>query len=395
MECACQVSCSSIFVHVMSSWKRIFHLHIKSLTLTQGNTKVIRMYSIIVIALIFGYVQCDLFTATVTTSASNFMVGQDVICEVTITNQDSQDHFLYTRGTPLEGFKSNMFLVTLNGKPVRFNGLHFKRGPITKYSNGINIPSKKSVMVKIDLSSAYSFKYSAKYAVSLNTAIYFLDDKGKIDVYHLYSLPVTFKVFSGTGNNPKLTIAEHYRSNQAKANVQPEVGVKLGAPKKLSFEGKYNSSDQFDAINAWQKAYKSVVASPSDMDSNLAHYILWFGSTTYNNTAKGNMQDIQRSMEIFNYTLYFRGQECTPGDDYAYTFFGSTTIFLCDLYLAAKKSGFNSKFGILVNQLSQAVDDVAYDTYEIEKCKHLAKYNPSNAVRNAFNYEYFVETLNF
>lgn len=356
------------------------------------------MYSLIVFVLVLGYVQCFPFTATVKMSADNFKIGQDVMCEVTITNQDSEDRFLYTRGTPLEGIKSNLFLVTQNRKPVRYDALHFKRGPISKYSSGIKITSKGSVAIKVDLSSAYSFKGSSNYSVSLNTKAYFLDSESRVNELHLYSTSAKFEVLGGRGSNPKLTIAEKYRLEQAKYYVQPAVaGSRVtGTPKAVSFDGKYDSVDKSDAQDAWMNAYKSMVASPSDMDSNTAHYTLWFGSATHKDTAKGTVQSIQESMENYPYTLYFKGPDCTPGDDFAYTFFRSTTIYLCDLYLDAKdRYDFDTKFGTLVHELSHAVADTDDLEYGTESCKDLAKYIPSNAVRNADNYEYFVETLTF
>ena len=345
--------------------------------------------------LIFGCVQCGPFTATVTPSTNHFKVGQDVLCEVTITNQDSEDRFLFTRGTPLEKFKSNIFLVIQNMKPIPYNALHFKSGTINKYSNGINIPPKQSVAVTVDLSSAYSFKTLGNYSVSLNTIVYFLDKEENVEANHLFSVPSKFEV-SG-GGVPKLTIAEKLFLDQAQYDTLPAVSMDIGGkPMNLTFDGKYDSFDISNATDAWANAYKAVVASPADMDNNTAHYKTWFGAVTHKDTAKGNIQDIQKAMETLTYILFFRGPECIPGDEYAYTFFGSTTIYLCDLYFEAKDSSdFDTKFGIFVNKLSQAVDNNDDKFVGIDHCKNLAQSKPQQAVRNAANYQYFVETLQF
>lgn len=354
------------------------------------------MYYFVVLALVFGYVRSIPFTATVTTSTDSFEIGQNVMCEVTITNQDNEDHFLYTRGTPLEGFKSNFFLVTKNRKPVHYDALRFKTGPISKYTSGIKITSKGSVAIKIDLSSAYSLRDSANYSVSLNTKVYFLNSEGKVDEQHLYSVSTKFEISNGKENDPRLTIGEKYRLEQAKYYVQPASLKVAGTPKGLAFDGKTNSVDQDDATVAWMNAYKSMVASPSDMVNNIAHYTTWFGSATHKDVAKGTVEVIQKSMENEAYTVYFRGPQCTPGDDFAYTFFQSTTIYLCDLYFYAKdRYDYNTKFGTLVHELTHAVADTEDDEYGVEPCKDVAKYNPQIAVRNADNYEYFVETLTF
>ena len=85
------------------------------------------------------------FTATITTaissspsssstgsSAGNHTLGEDIHCEVTITNRDSsKGYYLLARNTPLEGLRSAIFAIqTEKGDTVSYDGILVKRGAI-------------------------------------------------------------------------------------------------------------------------------------------------------------------------------------------------------------------------------------------------------------------------
>ena len=106
----------------------------------------------------------------------------------------------------------------------------------------------------------------------------------------------------------------------------------------------------------------------------------------------GTFSTLKTAMEQKTFRLFFHGSDCEEGD-YAYTYVGSDTIYLCDEYIIAQAYGYNSKFGTIVHELTHAVVGTKDLAYGINDCLKLAQTNPNSAVMNADNYEYFVESL--
>ena len=92
--------------------------------------------------------------------------------------------------------------------------------------------------------------------------------------------------------------------------------------------------------------------------------------------------------------IYVFGGKYCERDMFAYTFPGTRKIYLCKKYQKAPQlAKFDSKMGILTHELSHAICDTNDIVYGQSGCKQLAKKASRRAVKNADNYEYFVETL--
>ena len=347
---------------------------------------------LIALSLFLGCVQCTPFQATVTLP-SRFESGHEVVCTVTITNRDTRNHYLYNRNTPQEGLKSDIFQVTRNGSPIPYDGLFFKRSPVTGLSKRILLKSNESITVSLDLTTGYSLTVAGSYAISLNTRIYFLYGDDKIQQVDLQSAPATFEVYEGENIGTKMTVGEKYRFERSKYRLEVKDGGKVtGTPKSVTFAGSYDSVDSSQATDAWSRAYTGVVNSISDMTKNPSHYKYWFGTTPQSTVWSGTFSKLKAAMEQKTFRLFFRSSDCEV-NVYAYTYYGSDTIYLCDSYIYAQAYGYNSKFGTIVHEMTHAVagtKDLAYGEYD---CLNLAQTNPNSAVMNADNYEYFVESL--
>lgn len=347
---------------------------------------------IIVAAALLGVIQCAPFDVTLSIP-KHHLLGQEVICGVTLTNTQNEDFYLFTRNTPLEGFKSEIFTVTRNGKKVHYDGLLFKQKPVNKNSEGVLVPAMGSVSENVDLSMVYSINEPGTYSVALTSEIFYQIKPGKnISRQLLKSLSISFDVLLENDSRPKLTVGEKLRLEQANVKL-----VKNSTTAKDPlFAGSGDTVDKDTAKLVWEAAYQMVVASPAVVDKGDDKFVKWFGAKDegHMDTVKGVFQSIQKSMEDEVYTLYFKGQECKR-NDFAYTFFRSNYIYLCNGYFRAEDiHDYNSKLGTFVHQLTHAVADTQdfplIDTPE--ECQNLAMDVPLNAIRSAYNYEYFCET---
>ncbi len=351
------------------------------------------MYFLVLLAIVVNTVYCSPFEVSVTTS-DRYELGQDVICKVTITNTQGKDYQLFTRNTPLEGFKSKIFTVTKDGEKLRYDAFVFKRGLVEKNSDSIVIRAKESISVDADLSLAYGLKESGAYYVMVSTNVFYLNEKGNISRQRLNSkAPAKFNLVM-TENLPKQTIAEKSRQ----AHVAEQLMVSQTDPTKAKdpiFSGNGDSVDEDTAKAVWQAAYQIITQSPDATKVN-TQFKKWFGNpnnTGFKDTVVGLYQEIKEAMQDKQYTLYFKGAMCER-NDFAYTSFESQTIYLCNSYFRAKDThDYNSKMGTLIHELTHAVGDTEDYEYGTEECQNLAVDVPLSAINNADNYEYFCEEI--
>ena len=345
-------------------------------------------------AVLLTAAQCAPFEVSLNT-ADQYTLGKPVLCEVVLTNTLDKDLHLYTRNTPLGGLKSDIFSVSLNGKRIHYDGLVFKKAPVNKDSSRhVSVAGGESMSIEVDLSMAYAMSGPGAYSVQMTANVSYQDKAGNISTQHITSQLVAFDII-GNKNLPLLTLGEKVRLSQS--NTNKHVMSPMGSALTPNFTGDGDSVEQKDALRSWNDAYTSVVASPESAKKEDQHFIKWFGAGDKDDgrvfTVEGAFEEIQLSMETRKYTLYFKGPECER-DDFAYTSYGSSSIYLCMGYFRAQDThGFNSKLGTFVHQLGIAAVDLVDYTHigTPEECQNLAKDVPLRAIKSAYNYEYFVE----
>lgn len=77
----------------------------------------------------------------------------------------------------------------------------------------------------------------------------------------------------------------------------------------------------------------------------------------------------------------------------AYAAAGRALLGLCPAFFRASMTGFDSRWGILVHEVSHLVAGTRDHAYGRRASMALAQSDPARAAENADNYEYFVETL--
>ena len=142
-------------------------------------------------------------------------LGSDVICEVTITNTDSEDYTLFLQGTPLQKILPNIFKVTHGEAKLNYDGPFFKKRAVNSHSKGVTLKSQQSITISVELSSVYPMSKQGDYTVFLRSKVYFMKD-GDHTVSHIdvQSHPVTFTMHSGKSESGRMTMGEKHRAQR-------------------------------------------------------------------------------------------------------------------------------------------------------------------------------------
>ena len=81
------------------------------------------------------------------------------------------------------------------------------------------------------------------------------------------------------------------------------------------------------------------------------------------------------------------------GTTVAYAIPTTGAMGFCPRFFAMPERGLDSRFGTVVHELSHVVADTEDLAYGPRRAEALARRNPGQAVRNADNFQYFVESL--
>ncbi|XP_064404710.1 LOW QUALITY PROTEIN: extracellular protease-like [Halichondria panicea] len=338
-----------------------------------------------------GALSAGPFTATITNKPV-FKLGDEVIVEVTLTNNHPVDYFILKRFTPLEGLRANIFTVTTNkGSVLPYDGLMFRRGPTQKDEYN-KIRANSSISLTATLSNAYGFYEAGTYLVKLSTTLTFASS---LDVGPVTQLLVsnTNRLMLTVGDKqPHLTIGETNRRKDVKQKVVDFSVFNTKAMKNPKFGGTWTDVMKKDATNVYTKAFQVMLNATDLAVFNTNRYTTWFGTINYSGYVKSVLQDCTNDMQVYSFTLYngLSVQSACGPYDYAYRFDGTLYIVLCKVYYT---SGFEDKYETIVHEMTHASARTEDYEYGRTGCKKLAIDNPAKAVNNADNYAYFTDNL--
>jgi len=322
-------------------------------------------------------------------------IGQAVTCGVKIINPTDDDYLLFYHGSPLEKTISDIFVIKTNAEKLDYDGPMFKRAPLNKQSKSILLKSHGSITSSVDLSSVYPVRAKRSYTVYLTSEMHYFKVGGSMLSHgHLQSQPTKFRLVGDQSLSAKKTLGEMHRQERKKSKQGSKRLDKDNSPRSVTLDGSFSSADEVVARRAWTLAYKGILKGQTQGDKIEKQYNYWFGVSLAEAPKhwKKSFAKIQTAMEKTTFNLHFNGRYCKD-HDYAYTYYRSDTIFLCDKYSSAPIAGYDSKLGILVNELTRVVmetKDLAYGEFH---SRTLAMRKSGKAVTNADNYEYFIESL--
>ncbi|MER5371438.1 hemopexin repeat-containing protein [Streptomyces sp. NPDC002722] len=331
--------------------------------------------------------------------------GEPVSLAFEIENVSDTDYRLLVWNTPLEGEVFNFLEVRCGDRVVPYDGRLVKRGEPTPNSYR-RIAAGETIVEELDISESYSLDEPGYYDVTLR--VRFADaipDVGKPlsarsrQEHRGFALdPVTagFELLPEGDSRPTVgerARREEWQEGPRRLTVDRSALQRETEPADLplppGFAEVFAADD--NAI-AWLDAANAELASWSGRTDN-SLYTEWFGvdDATRYQTLRDRVFAIRAWMgRPHNYDL--SPSDCAT-DDFAYTYSGSDTVYVCPGFFNAPATGFDSQFGTFVHEWSHAAvrtDDIVYGQ---TKAHELAATRPDAALNNADNYEYFVETL--
>ncbi len=337
-------------------------------------------------------------------TAPRYNNDQPVEIVFTIINNTAQDIYVLKRETPLEGLKSDCLIVMVDGRRVKYDGKLVKRREPRK-EDYVFIKAGGSVSKTVDVSQAYKVSEQGEYEVTFDERrLVILPPEQSESLEGLSNIPrertmlevspQAARFFMEAGIQPRQTLGELMRETQKNPEVSNEVveaAPRLQDP--IAFGGTGGQTQSVSA--AHENAYKYVIAGIEKLGNN-EHYNEWFGRHTAlrEKKVRDSLIAVKNAMETKPFAYDLSGGAC-DGDEYAFTFFGVNTVWICSFFWDASPRGMTSKAGTIVHEhthSSASVDDIPGKYGEVA-CRKLAEDSPDEAIDNADNYEFFVESL--
>ncbi|ATB33411.1 M35 family metallo-endopeptidase [Melittangium boletus] len=302
---------------------------------------------------------------------------EDAVIQVTFTNVSAQPVRLlkwYVPGT--EGVKAELFDVSRDGEPVEYLGPHAKRrAPRTE--DFVTLAPGERLSGLAPLSNLYDLSETGEYTV-------------RFSAHATGPHPTVLTRAAQLDSNPLGLWIEGRAAHDPERQTQDTVTA-LG----LSFTG-CSSTRQTQIRSAWTAAknYASTAVSYlNGISSGTTRYTTWFGaySTTHRNTARSHFTKINSALSTALLTV---DCTCTDTGTYAYVYPSSPyRIYVCGAFWSASPAGTDSQAGTLVHEVSHfnVVASTNDHAYGQGNAKSLARSNPSRALNNADNHEYFAE----
>jgi hypothetical protein len=349
-----------------------------------------------------------------------YRLGEPIVLRYELQNTGETDHTLLIWDTPLEGEVFNFVEVRHGDQLVPYDGRQVKRADPAPESYRL-LAAGQTIVENLDLSTAFAFVDPGEYTVTLHVeytdvqvrpAAAALGARVRAEHEPLPMPPLTATFELLTDGEPRLTGGQRTRAllrarpRQDAADLAAdatEFRVTLGQEAHRLFET--GALDDIpvpawfaDSFAADQDALAWVIAAEAELAGWTARtdnsvYTEWFGADD-----AGRYQTIRDHYaaihtRLINPHTYEGSQKDCPADAYAYTYPGSDTVWLCSLWFTAPATGTDSKFGTYVHEWSHSVAGTTDLAYGHTKARALAQTAPQNAIGNADNHEYLVETL--
>lgn len=316
-----------------------------------------------------------------------FTMTDEVAVTFALTNRGEDTLRVLRWLTPLQGVSNDLFVVTRDGEPVPYTGRLVKWAAPTD-ADFIEIAPGETVSAAIDMSSVYDMSVTGNYSIRYRAVLGGRDERDPF-VMETESAEASGEPGLVTSNQVSLFV-EGREPEVRTPEDQLEMGIAgIGGYTSCSNSQKTSlATAHANAGTISTKAYNHLVTYPSG--STL--YTTWFGSYTSSrfSTVKSHYTSLKSTFASKTFTF-----DCSCTDNaYAYVYPTQPyKVYLCKAFWSAPAMGRDSKAGTLVHETSHfnvvaATQDYVYGA---TAAKNLAKTNPTKAIKNADNHEYFAE----
>jgi peptidyl-Lys metalloendopeptidase len=315
------------------------------------------------------------------------MYAGDGAVEVIVTNTSNKVARVPKWQLPGAELQANLFRVSRDGQPVAYEGMLAKRGLPGPSDFAILRPGQ-SYRTVVDLGAFYAMDKAGQYTVTLASPLQHASMSDGRMLKTSRGLPMLLQ-------SAPLQV---WNSLSKAGHKKPGGGGSGGGTtvvNGVSFVGcsatQTTQSGQavVDARGYTQNARNYLAAGTVG-----PRYTTWFGSYTSSryNTASSHFVAIDNAMDQSGGQVKIN---CgCSGSEYAHVYANRPyEIFVCGAVWPAPAKGTDSKAGTLIHEMSHF--DVVASTsdwvYGQSAAKNLAATNPTNALDNADNHEYFAE----
>jgi peptidyl-Lys metalloendopeptidase len=329
-------------------------------------------------------------TATLTLP-SELARGEPVTLGFTLANQTAEDLRVLTWYTPLEGLLGEIFVVERDGESVPYRGILMKRG-VPSAEDYVEIAAGSSASAEVEIGEAFDMSEPGEYKVTYRSPsishVIRPDESPAIDLREL-----------GPVSIPSDTAAVRIADAEPEDKEPPSPDSPTTKEAKQGTYANCTTTQQNTISQADTSAsFKSAVVyshldglSVSKLKTD-ALYKKWFGTYTATRHAKvlANWKKIQ---DAFGQTRKYncKGPAC-KSSTYAYVYpGGDVEVFLCNQFWNAPDTGFDTKYGTLIHEISHEAAATKDHAYGQTSCANLATNDPDKATANADNYEYYAE----
>lgn len=327
-------------------------------------------------------------------------ISDPVNVTFTLTNPTSTSIWLPRWQTPIDGIVADIFSVQRDGQAVAYTGMLAKR-PAPEGADYVEIGPGETLSATFDISSAYDMtgrgQYAIRYQAVLQDALAGRPENGAdpaaravraLAPTELRSNDVTLWIEGRDENQPPI---EPRLEIQAKGGKKPGGGGGSGQFVNCS------NTQQTTVLAALANATTiadgalSYLNGGSDSQSLYKTWFDFYGTVNSGwNTAKSHFSAISDAFHTKPMSF-----DCSCRQRY-YAYVYPTqpyTIYLCRVFWTAPALGTDSQAGTLVHETSHfnvvsGTNDWVYGT---TGAQDLAKTDPTKALDNADNHEYFAE----
>jgi len=325
-------------------------------------------------------------------------VLKDALVQVSLKNTGSSSLTLLVWNTPFDDM-SNVFRAPIfdvkhsSGVDAIYSGIIVKRFPLI--SDFVTVRPGQSLETVLDLTKGYNFPLAGTYQLSLSSVAHIAH--GEIDIEASSRLGASLKQFEQqclTSNSVAIEVSEP-SAPLVWPDVKPENGT-VGAVTPVSC----SATDQTRVTGANNNAGSMLSGANSNLATTCSNrYKKWFGvcpnAANVDHVKKVVSNIISRRNSGYRADCSRSG--CPSGSTYAYVYPTDTTytVHLCNAFFSTTTAScsFDCTGGVMIHEMSHfnsvgSTQDYAYGT---SACMNLASTNPSRAIANADNYEYFNE----
>lgn len=338
---------------------------------------------------------------SVSAARPSVAASQDVEVTLRYTNAGKETLYLLKWFVPGADLKEPLFQISRDGKSVDYIGPHYKRRAPTIDDMVALLPGK-TLTTTVKLGKVYDLSQSGNYSVRFNADLDHMLGKpaagtgsrlqaeavGAVEVESQALVSGAVSMWVEGRVSPLLQQAQEAR--QMSALLDRALASSITYAANCSTSRRTQIASGVSAASTMANGANTYLAGTP---SGTTRYVTWFGkySSTNWNTAKTHYTKIKGALD--SKPLSF-DCGCTESGTYAYVYPDQPyKIYLCGAFWSAPTTGTDSKGGTIVHELSHftavaGTDDHAYGQ---SAAKSLAKSNPTKALDNADNHEYFAE----